>query len=221
MRNNELDIIIDRLKLSLPKETKAASFSLESKNPFKLTVLRESLLYRIYDLSETIQLLINNDKYIPSILLVRACIETTALLFSTSERLNKSLIANNFAELSQFLDRAILGNRLKNKTLDTIDLQSVNVLTCIEALEKRMESLRDFYDIFSEYAHPNMHGVVGSYSKFDPDDNTTHYGIYDKANMLKIAIESLVIILNEFISIYETFGENILKYNNFLKSDKL
>ena len=55
-------------------------------------------------------------------------------------------------------------------------MESYNVLTAVNRLDKEFGGLRQMYDNLCEFTHPNWSGVMGSYSKIDKQEYTLYLG---------------------------------------------
>jgi hypothetical protein len=85
--------------------------------------------------------------------------------------------------------------------------QAVNILTCIGKVDREIEGFRKFYDILSEYAHPNWSGSAGMFTETDYENILIDLGLSPrKQERAKFKIgtafatnmELFVIIYNEF-----------------------
>lgn len=61
--------------------------------------------------------------------------------------------------------------------------QALQILTCIDRMDKKVPGVRVHYDFLSEIAHPNWGGVVGMYAKMEEATFTARFGcdLQDKA----------------------------------------
>lgn len=58
----------------------------------------------------------------------------------------------------------------------TTKIESHNILTAVDRLDKEFIGLRRMYDTLCEFTHPNWSGCMGSYSKLDAAKYTLHLG---------------------------------------------
>jgi len=54
--------------------------------------------------------------------------------------------------------------------------QALQILTCVDRMDKQVSGVRQSYDILSEIAHPNWRGVFGMYAKIDEATFTARFG---------------------------------------------
>ncbi|MER8484281.1 hypothetical protein [Mesorhizobium sp. M1322] len=54
--------------------------------------------------------------------------------------------------------------------------QAMQILSCIDRMNKAVPGVRASYDSLSEIAHPNWAGAAGLYSKQDPTRYVTEFG---------------------------------------------
>ena len=54
--------------------------------------------------------------------------------------------------------------------------QAINILTCLDAMDKRIPGARASYDSLSEIAHPNWRGVFGLYAETDRANYISYFG---------------------------------------------
>jgi hypothetical protein len=73
--------------------------------------------------------------------------------------------------LSEILVRMLVGSRLWPDAP-----QALQILSCIDRMDKAVSGVRQSYDILSEIAHPNWRGVFGMYAKTDEAKFTAHFG---------------------------------------------
>jgi hypothetical protein len=176
----DIEGYINRLRLKLKTDLLVSTISNKAKLPFKAIWLKETLLYRIIDLSECSINLHNTNKIIPSFILIRATFETLALLFSLLNKIRLSIQNNNIGDIDDFLMKSIAGNRL-NKFFENKPYDSINVLTLIDKLSNGIPAIRENYDILSEFAHPNSFGTINSYSIFYKEELKVELG-FNKHN---------------------------------------
>jgi hypothetical protein len=74
-------------------------------------------------------------------------------------------------ELNDTLVRMLVGSRLWPDAP-----QALQILSCIDRMDKKVPGVRKSYDMLSEIAHPNWRGVFGMYSRTDEPNFTAHFG---------------------------------------------
>lgn len=154
--------------------------SLIEKNPvahkWKVTyhvyALRETILWRIVDLSKQSLYLSESSMISGSRILVRAVLETLAALvyinekirFLTSEKLK-------FDAFSEIIGRIFIGTRIYQD-----GPRSKNAGEMIKCLEKRYPETILLYEQLCETAHPGYNGLRNGYSKTDQRNFVTCFG---------------------------------------------
>ena len=126
---------------SLPKELYAGSFTLRSKLPFKATSFREVLIHRMSDIADVAIDLYENDRLVPAFIETRAVVETTAMIYWLYQQSCEFVEKSDKDSFDEFLMKGMLGSRD-----DTTKLESYNVLTAVNRLDKEFNGLRQMYD---------------------------------------------------------------------------
>lgn len=161
---SECEEAISLLKGKLPGEIDPSLKLLPSQVPFRVICLRDILLHRVVHLSDEALELYKRGADIPSIILVRAAMETSAVLYLLSKKISEALDGADGSALEEFIEKATIGSRNE----DT-EIESINILTALGHLSKKYEHVRDFYNDMSEFCHPNFAGLLGSYTKLSDD----------------------------------------------------
>jgi hypothetical protein len=167
--------VADSFRASLPREVAAASLTLKSKTPFKALVLREALIHRVSSLADGSISEFDSGRWIAATILVRAVVETTALLFALDQKVTRALQGKSDGALTEFLRRTMVSSRTEPNLPEAI-----NVLNFIDAVEKDFPGFRRSYEDLSEYAHPNWCGVLGAFSELDAKTHTVAFGAFDR-----------------------------------------
>jgi hypothetical protein len=78
---------------------------------------------------------------------------------------------------------------------------AVNVLKCLDQLDKTIEGARESYDILSEFAHPNYAGVTGLFARIAPPSPVVHFGAGAGRDPLPVGLSSLsaALMIFEFV----------------------
>lgn len=160
---------LNELKNSKLSEINHFQYSHKSKLPVKIQTFNETLNFRVIDFSEAALQLLINEFHIPSIALIRSLYESNAVIFRLNKLveqfLNSDISANDF---NDSIEKILFANRLGYM------VEATNVLTFIDQLDnKGYNGLRNFYDLTSEFVHPNWHGTAGSYSELIEANNIT------------------------------------------------
>src|SRR5215469_15292528 len=141
------------LRTSLPQSVDAAALGVWSKAPFQLLCTREALIWRTEELARTACDALERDDLAAAALLARATVENAALAWNLMEVLGdrKRLSPQ---ELNETLVRMLVGSRLWPDAP-----QALQILSCIDRMDKMVPDVRKSYDMLSEIAHPNWRGV--------------------------------------------------------------
>lgn len=121
-----------------------------------------ALIHRLYDLGITAESCLDKNMLVPASLLAQAAAETVAVLFTAVKEIETTLQTGDVKKLTDRLNPMAFGGRR-----DDMSYQVTNILTYIDKVKREVPGFREAYDLLSEYAHPNMFGVIGSYYKFD------------------------------------------------------
>ena len=160
----EANKLCENIRQNLPNVADPAAVSIESKIPFKVLSIRELMLWRISDISDSAHELYKNEEIVSAIILTRSVMESVSVLFVLLEKLEKALEEDSIERLDDDVMRLLLGGRLEDSYF-----QSFNIITLIDKLDKWSNGFRKAYDELSEFAHPNWSGCLGSYGKIDEE----------------------------------------------------
>jgi len=174
--------------------------SVASKLPSKIMSVIGSLAHRARDFGELSCELFERRKIVPAIVLTRALMETTALLYLTQKKMAQALEADSIAELDEFLVKCMSGSRI-----DPTKPDSPNVLTVIQHLDKEAgcDRYADFYNSLCEFAHPNSLGTFYSYTQYNPDDHCLSFGENQGMTTGNDAAFSTVFALEVIVEFYD------------------
>lgn len=160
----------DALRASLPLSVDVVALGVRSKAPFQLLCTREALIWRTEELARTACDTLERNDLAAAALLARATLESAALLWRLMEVLVERQKLSK-QELNDTLMKMLTGSRLWQ------DLpQSLQILTCIDRMEKTIPGVRKSYDMLSEIAHPNWRGVFGLYARADEPNFIVQFG---------------------------------------------
>lgn len=184
----------------------AFSFSID---PPRCVVLRETCLYRIAEIAESTYEAFEKDRLIVAFSLSRAFMETEALFWSFIDELENSIQTRNIDKIRQFLSKCMVG--VKNTVLKqfkspeniSLILDPINVLNCIDKMEKQVTHYRLQYDSLSERAHPNAAGTVDAYATVDWEAKIVRFGKNKSKLAPELALPQLVASLKGFLRGYD------------------
>jgi hypothetical protein len=160
----------DALRASLPQSVDAGALGVWSKAPFQLLCTREALIWRTEELARAACDALERDDLAAAALLARATVENAALAWKLMEVLGDRQKLSR-QELSEILTRTLVGSKLWADAP-----QALQILGCVDRMDKTVPGVRKSYDILSEIAHPNWRGVFGMYAKTDEGKFTAHFG---------------------------------------------
>jgi hypothetical protein len=198
----------EQINKSLPDKIFVASLSHTSKLPFKALSLREVLIHRVAELSETAVNLFESNKLVPAIIMTRAVFESTAVLYWLYERIKQVSITKELGDIDEFLMKSLFGGRVSEAPVE-----SYNVLTAIDHINKKFAFYKESYDNLSDYAHPNWPGLMGAYSKLDKKEMTLHLGKQVGNVPILVALPLLAASLKLFIHYYDDMEKYLLQFN--------
>lgn len=152
--------IINVWKQELRSTVAPLSKNLAFKPTFEADYYQEAIVYRFIELFESAQFLYKKQLFVGAALSARGAIETLAILWFLNDKLRVVTKTEDFRSFSAQLKRLRLGF-----TGDPELPERINILNAIDAVDKALDgNLRRFYNILSEYAHPNFSGALGAYA---------------------------------------------------------
>jgi hypothetical protein len=141
------------------------------KAPLRSLILREATAWRAHDLLQQAVLLSEASHLLGARILVRSAIETLATLAYLNQ-ITRAVVSEeiSYKDFSDKTVRLLLGS--KNKSTSA---ESINIITVLGKVEKRIPGLTDVYADLSESAHPNYDGTAKGYGTIDHAEFTTHF----------------------------------------------
>jgi hypothetical protein len=201
-----------RATLSAYKElrkhmVKPASNYLVDKPNFELDYFKESVLYRFIELAEATFALLDVGNYLGAITTVRSLQETSCVMCYINELCQYVVENKELTHFTEGMHRLILG--WKN---DDEFPEPLNVLTLINKVDKKISGYRKYYDILSEYVHPNWHGTMGLFARTGGKKLKVELGRYIRGKKILIKhIENALIISIDLLRFIESQYEDIVK----------
>ena len=178
MNKKHQELLIEAKRLTalvnenLPDAVDPCSISTVSKLPYKVMVIRESLLYRASELASASCCQYEEGNLASAVTLTRALAETVAVLNFLNVETKKIISTKSIIEFDKTVMKILMGSRKYD------DLpQAINVITIYEKLDKLKEfsGAYDSYKCLCEYAHPNWCGTFGLYAKTDYKRRITYF----------------------------------------------
>lgn len=198
-----------------PQALDARRTARRSKLPFKATLYRDSLLWRIEELGRSALNAYDRDDHVAGIVLTRATIETIAALNSL-HRLVTRYKGGDIETLDAKLMSMLMGSRVGDDRPDAI-----NILNAVDKLTKTLPAFRALYDQLSEYAHPNDPGTASSFAVLDIvrlGANFTRRG-EQYARRAWLLIECLATSLMLVMPLYEELSTGASNFARLCDSD--
>lgn len=190
------------LEANLPKQVDGFALSSTTKLPFKALWFRDSLCWRMAQLSRSALNSFEEKKLASAILLTRASMETCAALWYLSEILERAVSAQAIGETDNHLIKLLMGSKTDTDVLPKAE----NVLNFVDRVEKKITGFRREYERLSEFAHPNWAGTALLFSK--PEETT---GIAHLGENLRAEKEALFVGLGNLASALDIF---VVSYNS-------
>jgi hypothetical protein len=200
---------LDRLEAHLQPRLDARDLGARSQLPFYALYSRETLMWRVIELSCDAFECFLKEKFVSAVVLTRAAMETTAALWTLRGKIEKALKLGSVGDLGPYLARLRVGQGKGIAQPD--DPKAVNVMDFIRAVEEDCEGFAHQYDRLSEYAHPNWSGTTGLYSRFDHDEAIAEFGpnIRGGDGTKGIGLTSLSVVLLFFEHTYNSIADTM------------
>jgi hypothetical protein len=191
------------LETNLPKSVDGFALSAMTKVPFKAVWYRESLCWRMAQLSRSALECFEKKKLASAILLTRASMETSAALWFFREILERSNEVQAISETDQRLVQLLMGSRIENDIFPKAE----SVLKFVDRVDKKVPGFRHQYDRLSEFAHPNWSGTALLFSKCD-EGGVANFGenMRSEENVLLLGLHNLTVVLDLFQFSYDRVG---------------
>jgi hypothetical protein len=156
--------VMHRLKLP---ECDGIGLSPVSKVPAQMMILTQVALRRTIELTEAAIREINRRNLITSALLARGTMETSCLLWDVMFKVEELVKLNDTGRMKGFhelMSKSLFGGKAKDvRIIDEVEAR--NVITIIERLSKKLDvPLMGYFERLSEFAHPNYHGMMATYT---------------------------------------------------------
>lgn len=138
-----------------------------SKVPAQMMIFTQVALRRTVELAEAAVREINRRNLVTSALLARGTLETSCLLWDVmfkAEEVANSGDTKRLAEFHALMSKSLFGGKAKDFRLSE-EIEARNVITIVERLTKKLDApLMGYFERLSEFAHPNYHGMMATYT---------------------------------------------------------
>ena len=133
-------------------------------------------LRRTLELTDAAIKEINASNMTTSCVLSRAAFETECLAYDAMRRVKvvaDSGDTKQLTELYEYLKKVSIGGRSKYQISD---VEAVSILTAIQQTSKRFADVPgELYEMLSEHAHPNYHGMIATYTEIGKPAGVTTF----------------------------------------------
>lgn len=196
---------------------------LTPKTVFRFQVYLQVVLNRIYELSESIILCLDNSNIASAFILLRALDENSSVVFDGYRRLSVLLEQKDFQKIYELIFNLQYGTRLKQKLETLSDEQGEKdkdsyytkekvkeiytarqILSVMDNVSKVIPNHRDDYEHLCEFAHPNYDGLMGLYCLWE-DSYTVDLSkkSLSKQEHIELIFSKLHLFLRIFIEGYD------------------
>jgi hypothetical protein len=201
----EIEVLLKSLEASLQREVDGPAISL-SKLPFKAECYRESLAWRMADLSRGAFSSFQNNRLASAIALTRSAMETATSSWCLSKKIKEAIDNKSLNDINDYLIKGLVGWRLKPEDGHPIP-DAHQVLKFIDKMDKEIPEFRKQYELLSEYAHPNWSGTHGLFAEIDKVRCVTKFGDKENITSLSLTLPLLASSLEIFIAGYNTIAD--------------
>jgi hypothetical protein len=156
--------IDERLKVILslvPTIIDPATISAKAKPAFMAQTWDAALLLRSHELAESAVSLFDSQRFLPSLVCARSLMETVAIHYWLTRRVQAITSPDDIATFHEFLFRGLVGSKNDEEDMPT----ALHVLTAVRKVDKVSPGFLRMYDDLSEYVHPNQSGTLQSFIK--------------------------------------------------------
>jgi len=207
------------LESNLPVSVDAMAVSPESKLPFKVLLYRESLIWRMAELSRGAFDNFGADNLVSAIVLTRAAVETSAALWYLCGKVTTAVESNDVGNIDEYLMKMYVGIATGAPT-EVVMPRPVRVGKFLDGVEKDMPGFNHQYGILCEYAHPNWAGTALMYSRNDTENRVTYFGknMRKADNSKTIGVVNLSVALMMFERSYKRITEILPAFSKLCES---
>src|SRR5574340_1019279 len=131
---NEIKERLSAIEANLPHQIDILAVSPRSKLPFKALSYRETLIWRMAELSRTAYDAFTDNRLATAILLTRGALETCAALWYLKAKVSAAVKAGTVGDIDSYLTRLFGGSRI-----DPDLPQAINVLNFVDSVDKGLE----------------------------------------------------------------------------------
>jgi hypothetical protein len=171
---------VELFESSLPTRLDAMTVSPISKLPFKVLLCRETLIWRMTELSRDALESFEKNNLVSAIVLTRAATETSTALHFLCAKVETVVESGVIGDIDDYLMKLTMGTATRREETDSnanvpVLPRPVKVGAFIEQMDEEIKGVSHHYGILSEYAHPNWAGTA-VYCKHNVEDRSTTFG---------------------------------------------
>lgn len=208
----EARLLADAVASSLPRSIPIHALPMQSKIPFKVFSLRETLFHRASALASPAVSLLEAGNVVSGVLLTRAVMETVAILADLQTKLDAFVKSPDVAAMDTFLMKGMFANRQEKGGVKD-EFYTSSIMSSIDRLDKKFKGFREMYDTLSEYAHPNYSGVFGAFGTVDHAKFVLELGPKKGARSIGVGANALASAMNILVHYYDEMPESIAALN--------
>jgi hypothetical protein len=215
---------LELLESSLPKRVDGWALSQLSKLPFKVSVCREALSWRMAELGRAAYEEFGKDRRAAAIVLTRAAVETSAALWYLCVKVAHSVESAEVGDIDDYLMKMSMGIAtdppIDAKTGAPATPRPIRIGKFLDRVEKDINGFNLQYGYLSEYSHPNWAGTVYLYSRFDEQNGTADFGqnIRKPDGTRRMCVRSLGVALLMFERSYNRIADLIPIFTKLCES---
>jgi len=168
MTPRDFNQLIAEIKLNLRSEVDHSTMDGKGSMIANVFTLKLGLIYRIYDLGIGAYKCANDDNIASGKVLTRALLETTAVTAYLQSTIAKYIKTRDVEVFNTKVKKLLLGSKGHGKEF----IEAINIMDCIRIVEKNIRGFQIFYDILSDFSHPNLTGTCGLYGELKGNEPT-------------------------------------------------
>jgi hypothetical protein len=194
------------------KRIDIASVSTTAKIPFKALELRESLYYRITELSGVAIGLHRQCKITSAIIITRSLFESVALCYYVYKQLKKVVDTGDLGEIDEILMRAACGRPSSH-------LKPFKPSIIIDELEKEFKGAKSRYAFMCEFTHTNWMGCEGAYTNTNYNEYYVEFSDTYEHISPNTGLNELLMCLTIFEHYYNKMADLLPKLTEICEAD--
>ncbi len=188
-----LETIDEKLVLlrdSIPASIRASDYGSPSRVPFHAASARYTLLSRLENLTAAAETMLRSLEPVACAILTRANFETIAMLDRLEVTISSVEDSESNTEVLEKIGPMLFAGRRPESFL-----KATNILTLVNKMNKRIADVQSAYDRLSEWAHPNMDGLMRAYSSLDDTTMTLDLRLDRDASLVAMFSNDLALTL--------------------------